>query len=64
MPMTYNIKKEHFLLLEKLSQLFFETQMLQVQKYIKGTTQHQSKRHEELLGYLHLPIDFYIGLEL
>ena len=34
MPMTYKIKKEHFPLLEKLSQLFFETQTLQVQRYI------------------------------
>ena len=28
MPMTYKIKKEHSPLLEELSQLFFETQML------------------------------------
>ena len=34
MPMTYKIRKDYFPLLEKLSQLFFQTETLQVQRYI------------------------------
>ena len=51
MPMTYKIKKEHFPLLEKLSQLFFKTQTLQVQRYILLPNTKVKDMKNYLLGF-------------